>query len=296
MYAEKGARPEEINQGAGHVLFVEGENENSTDYVFMDLFFKGKSIKTEILGPSYHHKSTAQALSKIHPSYYFIVDRDHQSSADIEESWRNFPDPNTSNILIWRKREIENYFLIPEYLASSSFLKKGCSVSYLKDAIIKAAGKRVFFDAANIAIIEIREILKQEWIKLFSNPSDFKNKDDAIRLLKEKPEFEKQKNKTYKSLSETNIEKRFFHIVDLMFGGEEKLKFGKGEWFDLVSGKETLNDVVGKCFRVRGTDGRIMQGKERLIEIVKDLARKPLEEQPDDFQQLFKLIENRINT
>jgi hypothetical protein len=58
----------------------------------------------------------AHALYQYHHDYYFLIDRDHHNDEEIEQYWEKFPDESTDNPLIWRRREIENYFLIPEYL------------------------------------------------------------------------------------------------------------------------------------------------------------------------------------
>jgi len=80
-------------------------------------------IRIRPLGPSYSVKSVAEALHPFHPTYYFLIDRDYHHNDDfVGRCWDNFPDPATHNLLVWRYREIENYFLEPDYLAYSDFL------------------------------------------------------------------------------------------------------------------------------------------------------------------------------
>jgi hypothetical protein len=40
--------------------------------------------------------------------------------------------------------------------------------------------------------------------------------------------------------------------------------------------------------------GKFLHGKVKLNEVVKDLIRKPINEQPDDFQRLYEIISRRI--
>lgn len=41
----------------------------------------------------------------------FVEGRDHHKHDFVEGCWKNFPDPDTDHLLVWRCREIENYFL-----------------------------------------------------------------------------------------------------------------------------------------------------------------------------------------
>ena len=116
-----------------------------------------------------------------HPTYYFLIDRDHHDIDFINRSWYNFPDPNTHNLLIWRKREIENYFLEPN-------------------------------------------------------------------------------------------------------------------WLNMIQGKQVFTEVAqSSCFRVEEANGTVLQGYQKIGEIVKELLRKPDNVQPTDFVELKKLITKRID-
>ncbi|MBF0566686.1 MAG: hypothetical protein HQK89_15785, partial [Nitrospirae bacterium] len=69
---DTGNRPEEVSDK--HVLFVEGESEESVDpEIITELF--DEMIEVKPLGSSYSIKSVAQALYKYHPTYYFLIDR-----------------------------------------------------------------------------------------------------------------------------------------------------------------------------------------------------------------------------
>ena len=64
----------------------------------------------------------------------------------------------------------------------------------------------------------------------------------------------------------------------------------------MVQGKKVFNQVVNSsCFRVKTTDDKLLQGREKFNEVVKDLLQKDASVQPTDFMVLKKLIDTRIN-
>lgn len=285
-----GIQPEEVTRR--HVLFVEGSDEDSVDPRVLRNLFSNK-ISIEPLGPSFSVKSVAEALQTYHPTYYFLIDRDHYDDSFIEERWDNFPDPNTNNLLVWRRREIENYFLDPDYLSRSKF----CRVSQgsLEKEILRSANDRLFLDVANHVVIHIREELKENWIQKFTNPEEFSTEEDALRKLQKANEFGLYSNKVQEKVSLTELERRFSEFLERMTGGQKQLCFGVGEWLDLVQGKKVFNRVVNSdCFQVTTADGTALSGRARMKEIVKDLLRKGDAVQPRDFTRLKNLIIARI--
>ena len=80
-------------------------------------------IRIELLGPSFSVKSVAEALHKHHTTYDFLIDRDHHDDEFVDRCWKEFPNPDTHNLLVWRHREIENDFLDPEYLSCSQYCR-----------------------------------------------------------------------------------------------------------------------------------------------------------------------------
>jgi len=75
-----------------------------------------------------------------------------------------------------------------------------------------------------------------------------------------------------------------------------KLEYGKGRWLELLKGKPVLKQVVNGFCEVRDRRGRFVQGTERLIQVAKQLVKLPLENQPQDLQQLCELIKKRITS
>lgn len=286
-------RPEEVRQEARHTLFVEGKDDAAIDPLVLSELMAG-TVRVTALGPSYHVRSAAEALHKHHPDYYFLIDRDHYDDNFVKKCWSNFPDPKSSNILVWHRRELENYFIIPEYLLQSQYLVS--SEDVLKKTILDRCRKRIFIDAANRVIISVREEFKAHWIKLFKRISDFGSKDDAIKQLLENPAFPDKKKTDSKMLGKREISKRFNHILDELTGGEAKLEYGCGSWLEMLRGKAIFPTVANRCFKISDASGNPLQGPELQDELARDLVSIALENQPDDFQLLHEKISERIRS
>jgi len=288
-----GIRAEEVRLQSQHVLFVEGKDKNSVDPKVLNELFD-HSIKIEPLGPSFSVRSVAEALFSYHPTYYFLIDRDHHDNDFIDHCWGNFPDPDTHNLLVWRRREIENYFLEPAYLFQSKF----CRVSQdeLERKILQCANERLFLDAANHVVTSIREELKRNWIQKFSNPAEFSTKETALEKLKTANEFDQHRTNVDQKVSADAVERRFHEYLEIMTGAKEQLAFGDGEWLNMIQGKKVLAQVINSgCFQVQAADGIALSGREKINEIVKDLLKKDASIQPDDFVALKQLIDIRTN-
>ncbi len=291
MKVIKGARPEEIKQAAKHVLFVEGSGSDSHDSTVLNTLL-GNLITISPMGPSYHVRSVAEALYREHPFYYFLIDRDHNTDSVINQYWRSFPDPNNNNLLIWKHREIENYFLNPDYLAKSKYLS--VSRNQLDSCLVKTCQSYIFFDIANQVITQARESLKENWVKAFDTITGFNSRETALKKLLKREEFRAQKEKVAKNLEHNKIEALFEKIFKKMTGGKDKLEIGPGQWLELIQGSRALPTVINKCFTVKDLKGKNLQGPRKVQEVLKSLVRLDLKEQPSDFQKLHKLISEKI--
>lgn len=290
---KRGVDPEEFRQSAKHTLFVEGSGDEGIDpqvltYLLQDI----TTIQIKPLGPSSHIRSAAEAFHKHHPFYYFLVDRDYHDNQIVEKYWMEFPHEDTCKLLIWRRRELENYFLIPEYLSKSSYLNS--SPDNLKDIIRRNARARIFLDAANMVIVGCREEMKKNWIALFSSADVFDTKEKALEQLLKREDFAKKKLDVRKKLDKRSLTERFNNIVTDLFGNQDDLNFSYGSWLKMVSGKSILPTVINQCFRVKDVDGNALQGQKRLMEVVKGLLRLPLEDQPEDFRELHKMLSEQV--
>jgi len=284
-----GVEPEEVRQAAKYTLFVEGNDENAIDPQVLTTLLQDTPIQIKAMGPSSYIRSVAEALHKHHPYYFFLVDRDFHDDNTVERCWQQFPSANTCNLLIWRRKELENYFLLPTYLAKSQWLHR--SANELQEYIRNLARERIFLDAANMVIVDCREKMKKKWVEEFSNARaiDFRTKEGALEYLLKKEEFAHKVSDVSEKLHQDALAQRFEEIVSNLFGGESELIYGKGSWLEMVSGKSLLPTVMNRCFRVRAR-GKSLQGQERLMAVVKELLRLPLKEQPDDFEKLHQLI------
>lgn len=236
-----GIRPEEVRAGGEHVLFVEGSEDGSLDQAVLRALLSG-TLRIETMGPAYSVRSAAQALARHHPRYYFLIDRDHYDDEFVERSWKNFPDPETNNLLVWRRREIENYFLDPGFLAESVYCEAG--EPELTTTLVAAAQERLFLDTANIVISSIREEQKWTWIDHFTNPADFSSKDEAMDRLVAQEAFSERSSKVSAMVSKDEITERFERSLETMTGGGEELYYGTGRWIEMVRGKKVLGRLL----------------------------------------------------
>lgn len=291
IQVQTGVRAEAVRQSAEHVLFVEGEDDNSFDRVVLRTLFQEK-IEVRPLGSSFHIGSVAEALYKHHPNYYFLIDRDHYDDARVEMSWKNFPDPQTNNLLVWRRRELENYFLIPDYISKSQYWS--VSLEKLQQTIKRKAQERLYLDAANQVIVSIRETLKEKWVDLFTDTNQFQTKERALELLQNRSEYESFKKKSSRLLNKKKLTEQFEINLYQLTNGKIPLQFGEGFWLERLCGKEIFHTVANQCFKVKDREGQTLRGKIKENEIVKDLLRLPQTDQPADFQELYDLITRRI--
>lgn len=282
---KRGFASSEVEQGSSRVLFVEGEA-NSLDYILMSRVFT--DVKVRAIGPSSNIKAAARAFSNVHPSYFFVVDRDHQEDSIVEETWNKFK-AGESNLVIWRKKEIENYFLNPTMLCLSEFILEGVTEEHIRERIEAYAKANIYMFAANRVIIRLREELKHQWIELYDKKEDFPDKEAALYKLMHNDKIQNKPTEV-KGLFST-IEALLESELDFMVGEDGDLQWGKGKWLELMPGKKILHELLNdtKLFIVSGNGGRKVEGNRKRQEILARLLSKP-ENWPDDFVQLKNII------
>lgn len=287
-----GIRPEEVRAGAEHVLFVEGSEDGSVDQAVLRALLSG-TLRIETLGPSYSIRSVAQALARHHPRYYFLIDRDHYDDELVERSWASFPDPDTDNLVVWRRREIENYFLDPSFLVESAYCH--CTENELMSILLAAAQERLFLDVANAVVSSIREEQKSTWIDHFTNPADFPTKDEAVDRLTSEKAFGERSRDVSAMVSTDEVAARFETNLETMTGGGEELGYGTGRWIEMIKGKKVLGRLLNSGgFDVRDAGGGRLTGKEMALEVVKELAVKNVDSRPADLADLQRMIQTRV--
>lgn len=280
---------EEISQGAIHTLYVEGR-EGDIDYVALEELLN-RSIQIKGMGPRSRVTSVAQALHTDHPHYYFLIDRDAQSDETVQRSWVNFPDPTRNNLIIWQRKEIENYFIDPDFVTKSEFFI-GERQAYI-ERLQQEAGKRIYFEAVNRVIIEIREQLKESWIDCLDfTEGDFQTLESARERLLACSEFSEKIETDGQILLEGNLANLFETEVSLLLGTAETCTLGTGKWLELMSGKELFRIMIHntKFFRVTNLDEQTLQGRAKELGLVKSLVRLPEVDLPEDFQNLRTMI------
>jgi hypothetical protein len=296
MKVETGVPASDVNQGSKHVLYVEGD-ENSIDSEIIKNLFKIhlkagiKGLNVKPIGGSGGIESAARAIHKFHNEYYFLIDRDYRETEMVEKSWANFPDPEKSNLLIWRKHELENYFLYPDYLRKSAYFVTGKSPK-LEDFMVALAQRRLYFEAVNKVIVECRETLQTNWISILRDPDVVRNYAQAEATLLGKTEFVKKSTEFSEIVSADMLKQRLQDSIQFFTGGEEKIIFGQGAWVNAMPGKEILNQVLNKYFVVKDREGQAIRDMDKIKkEVARSLTRLPLSEQPSDFQDLCRLMD-----
>jgi hypothetical protein len=132
-------------------------------------------------------------------------------------------------------------------------------------------------------------------VELFTLPEEFRTKDAAWARLLEKV-LTARERAISKQMDKEAIANLFETKLNELTGGKAILEFGCGRWLEFLKGKEILPTVVQECFKVVDNQGKSLQGREKMMEVAKELVRKPLSEQPDDFQRLHKLISDRAKS
>ena len=296
MKLQRGVNATEVLQKAKHKLFVEGKDNQEIDIVVVQELLNNNeltAIEVQAMGGCDNVRSAAQALIHQHSSYYFLIDRDDQNQTTVNESWLKFPDPNSYNMLIWRKRELENYFIAPEYIGKSSFLKPNANVD---QRILKECNRRLFLDAANLTLYALsRELRKPLTIKHFAEPAQFKNVNDGLVQLEQLSGLVDKKTEVENILKNDTVKEIYEGFVKELSGDVLPLQYDSGTWLERMSGKEVFRVIANECFQVRDAANNLLTGKEQNKQIVRQLAKLPLAQQPTDFQELVALLKKRVN-
>lgn len=285
--------PNQINRGSRHTLFVEGKFDVDVLSTFFDTHRLAARLDIRSLGSCSNVRAAAEALHAHHPEYYFLIDRDHCPDDLVERSWRNFPDPATSNLLIWRRREFENYFLTPEYLVGSPHL--AVSESTLRATIREACQRRLYLDAVNLVLTGLRDGFQRAWIKLFQKPDEFPSRDAALARLRALEILSLRRDEFTRAIATDALETELDRVLTELTGSRPQLDDDHGLWRQRLCGKEVLRVVIEKCFRVRTRARVLLDGYAREREVARALVQRPLAEQPDDLRALHGLLSTRLH-
>ena len=140
-------------------LYVEGANNDSIDAVVLNGLFEGLNITVRNLGSSSNVKGAVSMFTNHEPNSFFLVDRDHHLE-DIQECYQL---KREGNLFVWSKKELENYFIAPDFLSHSSFF---CGESdKLKDLIIDTCQKELYLDIVNLIIAHFTKCIRSPYLK-----------------------------------------------------------------------------------------------------------------------------------
>ncbi|TVQ58622.1 MAG: hypothetical protein EA366_06375 [Spirulina sp. DLM2.Bin59] len=297
MRLERGVNATRVNQDARHKLFVEGKDNQEIDPIVIKELLHNNgltAVGVSTMGGCDNVRSAAQALIKEYPSYYFLIDRDDQDQETVDKSWQDFPDLDNYNMLIWHKRELENYFIDPDYIENSSFQKREINI---RQRILNECNSRIFLDAANLTLYSIsRELRKPLPIRHFRNPDKFRDQNAGELELSGLAVAMNERKISVASLLEQNaVKQRYIEFIQELSGGRIPLQYGSGSWLERMSGKEVFRVIANQCFEVKNAQGQSVVGKDKNKEIAKELARLPLEQQPSDFQGLINLLKSKVD-
>jgi hypothetical protein len=295
MKLQRGINATQVNQNARHKLFVEGKDNQEIDPIIIKELLDNNNLTAvgvSTMGACDNVRSAAQALIKEYPSYYFLIDRDDQNQENIDKSWQDFPNPDKYNMLIWHKRELENYFIDPDYINQSIYLKPGIDI---QKSILDECNLRLFLDAANLTLYSIsRELRRPLPIPHFKNPAEFKDKDAGILKLDGLSAMSEKQASVATVLEQDTVKNRYSEFIEELSGGIIPLRYDLGSWLERMSGKEIFRVLANQCFEVKDLEGNLVKGKEQNKIIAKELVKLPIQEQPQDFQNLVKLLHNKV--
>lgn len=297
MKATTGVAASQVGQGAQHCLYVEGKHADGLDPQVLGALTGPLGLRVEPLGPSHEVRAVARALQQSHAHYYFVVDRDHHTHQEVEASWRNFLDPAQRNLLIWRRRELENYFIEPQWMARSRFLRPGWTPERLAVRIQQLAAKRIYLDCANLVIARVREDQKASWVRLFhaQDLPQLDSADAAREKLCELPAWTKRQVRLGEVMGTQQLAIAFDEQLAELLGGAAHPQYGCGNWLHMVAGKELFETIANEAFQVVKGNRDSLQGKEARNLLARERVNDATH-RPSDFDELAELLDRAMRT
>jgi hypothetical protein len=290
---ETGAPAQAVLQGAKHVLFVEGTKDGLDVTVLGELL--SPKLRVEPLGASFSIRSAASALHAFHPEYWFVIDRDDWDEDVVEKSWSTFPDPSHDNLLIWRRKELESYFLEPDWLMKSAYAMSKASRPKLKKWIEDRASEIVLLAAANRVLVSHRNRVKRSAGELLKE-GDVQGLDRAAveEKLVAAPLLQALRDSASEGLTEATIRSAFNTECEVLMSGKFPLEFDQGLWRQLMPAKAMFRNLVSTWMRVpdlaKGGTARLTgRAAERAVAV--DLLKNQQTDAPADLLQLKSLLD-----
>lgn len=289
----RGVGAPEVRQRARHVLFVEG-NPDGLDVRVLDALLS-PLVRVEPLGPSFSVRSAAQALHPAHPEYWFVIDRDDHDDAAVEATWAAFPDPQTHNLLIWRRKELENYFLEPAWVTQSRW----CSAT--PDAItadlVAGAQRPLWVEAANRVLIGARNRVKRcPAPKLKRGVLRAASRAEVLDHLLASPALAALADAAGEALAPDAVAAAFDAQCAGLSGGADPLSWGVGRWRDLMGGKALFREMINRWFKVDdlAAPGRPLTGRRAERAVAAELLTRHRDGCPADLLALRDILQGAV--
>lgn len=283
--------PEAFGQRAERRLYVEGEPD-SIDREVVSILTKGLGLSISSLGTSSNIRVAVNALHADHPTYAYLIDRDYLDTPLVEDAWRDFPNPNKGNLLIWRKRSIENYFLDVEWLSKSNLFVQE-KKAYLIQKLERVARERVFLDAANLTVGIARGTLFKNSMTFDNNAQRYRSLAEGKAALLARQEWQSIPETIASAFAHRNIETIYENFVADMLGPAAVVpKYGHGTWADCMDAKPLANAIFeSSAFKVPSNSGaRKLSALEKRSAIVRDLIESGVG-LPNDFTEVRRMLE-----
>ncbi len=282
----------DVLNNAKHILFVEGTPTGLDVTVLRELVPR---VRVEPLGPSLSVQSVATALHPFHPDYWFIVDRDDLADSVVELSWQRFPNPDENNLLIWRRKELESYFLEPAWVRSSKYWNKPSDDESVLIAWLEQEATAVlWFEAAKRVVLSKRNAVKRLDAPLFKlGEIRGLSRDDVIQRLIESPAIHALRSLQSVGLEDTQLRAAFGDEVQVLSDGVTPLKIGKGRWRELIGAKALFSQMINQFYLVpdlANPAGPPLSGRDAERAVAVDLLRNHSEFMPHDFAELSKFL------
>ena len=269
-----GATSQEVLQGAQHILFVEGTKDGLDVTVLHELLTP--KLRVEPLGASFSVRSVATALHEFHPEYWFVIDRDDWDDATVDASWGGFPDPAKDNLLIWRRKELENHFLEPAWVCNSKYFKPGKTSVDLGLWLAVEASKVLWLEAANRVLIAKRNRVKRSPGSLLKQGDLYGcSRDQVVEKLVSSPLLQDLATTAKKELAKQRVRLDFDKEVEVLSGGNTPLTWGHGP-----------DNSKGGNARLSG------RSAQRAVAV--DLLRSHQDTMPQDFSALKQMLDQVV--
>lgn len=292
--------PRDVLQDAKYVLFVEGDlGIDNFDREVLNALLDGM-VEVKTLGASIEMEKAAKVLFDQHKSYFFVIDRDHRAERYVEGTWANFPDPSKHNLLIWRRKELESYFLEPQLLLQSEYIKPGTTADEIAAWITQQAQERLCCDVANLVMSELlHEVKGVKHSRFKPNQLPASTSLEGLQAaIQGAPFFSAVRELVDDARLSARLPVLLRERWDDLTGGADALRWGVGTWRDRMSLKPVLSTTLDKFTVVHNTRGELVPGKRANVQVCKALVRQSLEMAPhllpDDLTVLRDMVSQRV--